>query len=140
MTGLSQVRGSMAVSPLFATVRRRDPERHSSALPVLTSSGNLLAGATTRVAVGFALNPFSVLKARYEVRKYLSSARSPSCALFYDARLSLERPPYVQFPDVCRAVHSTRRTFRALSGLPGFVFARRTLRGSVPGGLRSYKA
>jgi solute carrier family 25 protein 38 len=35
---------------------------------MLTSSGNLLAGATTRVAVGFALNPFSVLKARYEVR------------------------------------------------------------------------
>jgi solute carrier family 25 protein 38 len=77
MTGLSQVRGFMAVSPLFAAVRKRDIKRHSSVLPVLTSSGNLLAGATMRVAVGFALNPFSVLKARYEVRKYLSSARSP---------------------------------------------------------------
>jgi solute carrier family 25 protein 38 len=67
MTGLNQARSFMAVSPLFAAVRKQDPERHSSVLPVLTSSGNLLAGATTRVAVGFILNPFSVLKARYEV-------------------------------------------------------------------------
>ena len=67
MTGLNQARGFMAVSPLFAAVRKCGPERHSSVLPVLTSSGNLLAGATTRVAVGFVLNPFSVLKARYEV-------------------------------------------------------------------------
>ncbi|KAN0126312.1 mitochondrial carrier protein [Lactarius tabidus] len=66
MTGLNQARGFMAVSPFFATVRKHDPKTHSSVLPVLTSSGNLLAGATTRVAVGFVLNPFSVLKARYE--------------------------------------------------------------------------
>ncbi|KAI0272780.1 mitochondrial carrier [Gloeopeniophorella convolvens] len=66
MTGLNQVRGFMAVSPLFASVRARDPSRHSSVLPKLTNAGNLLAGATTRVAVGFVLNPFSVLKARYE--------------------------------------------------------------------------
>jgi len=61
----------MATSPLFAAVRKRDPESHSSVLPVLTNTGNLLAGATTRVAVGLVLNPFSVLKARYEVRKCL---------------------------------------------------------------------
>jgi len=67
MTGLSQVRGLMATSPLFATARnKRNSERSSSVLPALTNSGNLLAGATTRVTVGFALNPFSVLKARYE--------------------------------------------------------------------------
>jgi hypothetical protein len=36
-------------------------------------------GATTRVAVGFALNPLSVLKARYEVRTL--SARSPPHAI-----------------------------------------------------------
>jgi len=72
MTGLNQARGFMAVSPLFAAVRKRDPERHSSVLPVLTNSGNLLAGATTRVAVGLVLNPFSVLKARYEVSTFLS--------------------------------------------------------------------
>ncbi|KAH9995100.1 mitochondrial carrier [Russula vinacea] len=65
-TSLSQVRGFMATSPLFPAVQKRDPERNSSVLPVLTGPGNLLAGATTRVAVGFALNPFSVLKARYE--------------------------------------------------------------------------
>ena len=68
-TGLNQVRGFMAASPLFAAVQKREPERHPSVLPMLTSSGNLLAGATTRVVVGFALNPFSVLKARYEVRQ-----------------------------------------------------------------------
>ncbi|KAH9039316.1 solute carrier family 25 member 38 [Lactarius pseudohatsudake] len=81
MTGLNQARGFMAVSPIFAAVRKRDPERHSSVLPVLTNSGNLLAGATTRVAVGFVLNPLSVLKARYESNLHaysslISSARS----------------------------------------------------------------
>jgi solute carrier family 25 protein 38 len=78
-TSLSQVRGLMAASPIFATAQKRESGRHSSVLPTLTSSGNLLAGATTRVVVGFALNPFSVLKARYEVRTL--SARSPPHAL-----------------------------------------------------------
>lgn len=78
-TGLSQVRGFMATSPIFIAVQKRESGRHSSVLPVLTSSGNLLAGATTRIAVGFALNPFSVLKARYEVRALAS--RSPPHAL-----------------------------------------------------------
>jgi len=77
-TGLSQVRGFMAVSPLFAAVRKPDLERHSSVLPVLTSSGNLLAGATTRVAIGFALNPFSVLKARYESNLHMYGSLSSS--------------------------------------------------------------
>ena len=69
MTSLSQVRAFMACSPFFAAVHKRGSEKSASVLPVLTSSGNLLSGATTRVAVGFVLNPFSVLKARYEVRK-----------------------------------------------------------------------
>ena len=43
-----------------------------SVLPKLSSQGNLLAGAVTRVAVGFILNPFSVIKARFEVR-FISS-------------------------------------------------------------------
>ena len=47
-----------------------------SVLPKLSSQGNLLAGAVTRVAVGFILNPFSVIKARFEVRS-ISSMRSP---------------------------------------------------------------
>jgi len=69
-TSLSQVRGFMAASPIFTAAQKRESGRHSSVLPVLTSSGNLLAGATTRIAVGLALNPFSVLKARYEVRTF----------------------------------------------------------------------
>ena len=73
-TGLSQVRGFMATLPIFTVAQKREPGKHSSVLPMLTSPGNLLAGATTRVAVGLALNPFSVLKARYEVRTL--SARS----------------------------------------------------------------
>lgn len=85
MTGLNQARGFMAVSPFFATVRKHDPRRHSSVLPVLTSSGNLLAGATTRVAVGFVLNPFSVLKARYEVSSTVSHIR---CRPFDDRHFS----------------------------------------------------
>ena len=48
-----------------------------SVLPKLSSQGNLLAGAVTRVAVGFILNPFSVIKARFEVRS-ISSIRSPN--------------------------------------------------------------
>jgi solute carrier family 25 protein 38 len=68
MTGLSRVRFEMANSPYFAAVRTASPSEHSSTLPRLSSTGNLIAGATTRVGVGFLLNPFSVLKARYEVR------------------------------------------------------------------------
>ena len=76
----------MAASPIFTAAQKRKSGGHSSVLPVLTSSGNLLAGATTRIAVGFALNPFSVLKALYEVRTL--SARSPPHAI-YDACISL---------------------------------------------------
>lgn len=70
MTSLNQVRTLMATSAYFATMRAHDPTKHSSILPTLTSQGNLLAGATTRVTVGFFLNPFSVLKARYESNVY----------------------------------------------------------------------
>lgn len=66
-TGLNQFRTLMATSRYFASVRTQAPNSHGSTLPKLTMQGNLLAGATTRVTVGLALNPFSVLKARYEV-------------------------------------------------------------------------
>jgi solute carrier family 25, member 38 len=75
----------MAASPIFTAAQRHESGRNSSVLPVLTSSGNLLAGATTRVAVGFALNPFSVLKARYEVRTLSAFLRHTH---FHDACLS----------------------------------------------------
>lgn len=71
MTSLTQLRTLMATSPYFARVQKHPGHeasaRNASALPTLTSTGNLLAGATTRVSVGLLLNPFSVLKARYEV-------------------------------------------------------------------------
>ncbi|KAJ7047847.1 solute carrier family 25 member 38 [Mycena alexandri] len=69
MTSLTQLRTVMATSPYFSPVRSPD-SKNASVLPKLTSQGNLLAGATTRVAVGFLLNPFSVLKARYESNLY----------------------------------------------------------------------
>ena len=76
-TGLNQLRSIMATSPYFAAVRTTQPaSSHGSTLPKLTSQGNLLAGATARVTVGFILNPFSVLKARYEVR-YVSTYPNP---------------------------------------------------------------
>ncbi|EDR05011.1 uncharacterized protein LACBIDRAFT_191230 [Laccaria bicolor S238N-H82] len=75
MTSLTQLRALMATSPYFASLRRRpqngDANKNtSSVLPKLTSQGNLIAGATTRVGVGFLLNPFSVLKARFESNIY----------------------------------------------------------------------
>ncbi|KAJ7667517.1 solute carrier family 25 member 38 [Mycena polygramma] len=73
MTSLTQLRTIMATSPYFAPVLVSDT-RNASVLPKLTSQGNLLAGATTRVAVGFLLNPFSVLKARYESNMYAYSS------------------------------------------------------------------
>lgn len=80
MTSLTQIRTVMARSAHF--VRRpahttsasasaqtnANANGKSSVLPKLTTQGNLLAGAVTRVSVGFILNPFSVLKARFEVR------------------------------------------------------------------------
>lgn len=71
MTSLTQLRTFMARSPYFARMKKHADghavNKNGSVLPSLTSQGNLLAGATTRVAVGFLLNPFSVLKARFEV-------------------------------------------------------------------------
>jgi len=70
MTCLTQMRTFLARSPYFAHVRNAGSGENVSVLPSLTSQGNLFAGATTRVAVGFLLNPFSVLKARFESNIY----------------------------------------------------------------------
>lgn len=67
MTSLSQVRGVLASSPYFVASGNLKSRAGGSVLPKLSSQGDLLAGAVTRVSVGFLLNPFSVLKARYEV-------------------------------------------------------------------------
>ncbi|KAI0772553.1 solute carrier family 25 member 38 [Trametes elegans] len=70
-TGLNQFRAFLATSLYFAPLRAQSaPSYSTSTLPKLTAQGNLLAGAVTRVAVGLVLNPFSVLKARYESSYY----------------------------------------------------------------------
>jgi len=68
MTSVTQLRAAMAQYPTFTVTPSRSSSGRSSAsvLPKLSTSGNLVAGAVARVSVGFLLNPFSVLKARYE--------------------------------------------------------------------------
>jgi len=70
MTALTQLRTRMASSPSFAALCKqpRITTANSSVLPTLTSTGNLISGATTRLFVGFMLNPLSIIKVRYEVR------------------------------------------------------------------------
>ena len=69
MTSLTQLRAVMAKSPYFALARKDTVAQgsHLSVLPKLSVQGNLISGATARVAIGFLLNPVSVLKARFEV-------------------------------------------------------------------------
>ena len=64
--GMNQIRTTLATTAYFAAGSERTSS--GSVLPKLNKQGNLLAGAFTRVAVGALLNPFTVLKARYEVR------------------------------------------------------------------------
>jgi solute carrier family 25, member 38 len=66
-TSLTYLRSIMAKSPYFSAHQRHNLDNSKSVLPKLSSQGNLIAGATARVGVGFILNPFSVLKARFEV-------------------------------------------------------------------------
>ncbi|TFY67776.1 hypothetical protein EVJ58_g1410 [Rhodofomes roseus] len=67
--GMNQVRTMLARTTYFAAESERT--RSGSVLPKLNKQGNLLAGAFTRVTVGALLNPFTVLKARYEVRHHI---------------------------------------------------------------------
>jgi len=74
MSGLTQLRAYMARFPYFASAKMYpdgDPRgKNVSVLPTLTMQGNLVAGTTSRVAVSFLMNPFSLLKARYESNYY----------------------------------------------------------------------
>ena len=65
--GMNQVRTMLARTPYFS-VTGTERTSSGSVLPKLTKQGNLIAGAFTRVTIGALLNPFTVLKARYEVR------------------------------------------------------------------------
>lgn len=73
MTSLTHMRALMTNSPYFvekSSCAASSATVSGTVLPKLSNHGNLLAGAVTRVGVGFILNPFSVLKARFEVREY----------------------------------------------------------------------
>ena len=61
----------MATSPYFSISQQ--PSNNGSVLPKLSSQGNLLAGAVARTTVGFIMNPFTILKARYEVKPFIYS-------------------------------------------------------------------
>jgi len=76
-TSLTYLRSIMTKSPYFSAHQRHNLDSSKSVLPKLSSQGNLIAGATARVGVGFILNPFSVLKARFEVSTGLSAAMFP---------------------------------------------------------------
>ncbi|KIY73203.1 mitochondrial carrier [Cylindrobasidium torrendii FP15055 ss-10] len=69
MAGLTQFRTALAASGYF-TIAHSTSQSDKSVLPKLTAQGNLIAGATTRVAVGFLLNPISLLKTRFESNLY----------------------------------------------------------------------
>lgn len=68
---LQALRQEFTKIPIFA-VANGDGSNKGSALPTLSSQGNLVAGVTARLGVGLLLNPFAVLKARYEVSPVLS--------------------------------------------------------------------
>ncbi|KAF8313389.1 mitochondrial carrier [Clavulina sp. PMI_390] len=66
---LQGMRSSMATMPMFS-VQAPPSSSRLSVLPKLSPTGNLLAGAVARVSVGFVLNPFTLLKARFESDLY----------------------------------------------------------------------
>ncbi|KLO17469.1 solute carrier family 25 member 38 [Schizopora paradoxa] len=80
MTSLTHIRAHMSSYTLFVA-NQPSSSNSGSTLPKLASHGNILAGAVTRVSVGFILNPFSVLKARYESNMFNNKYRSFPSAL-----------------------------------------------------------
>ncbi|KAG9015057.1 hypothetical protein FRB90_004996 [Tulasnella sp. 427] len=67
---LQVLRHEMTKVPGFAVYSADQSSSSGSALPKLSSTGNLISGATARVSVGFILNPFTVVKARFESDHY----------------------------------------------------------------------
>ncbi|KAG2070004.1 solute carrier family 25 member 38 [Suillus decipiens] len=84
-TSLTYLRSVMAKSPYFSAHQRHSHDSSKTVLPKLSSRGNLIAGATARVGVGLILNPFSILKARFESE--LHAYRSLSGSLLSITRM-----------------------------------------------------
>lgn len=84
-TSLTYLRSIMAKSPNFSAHQRHSHDSSKTVLPKLSSQGNLIAGATARVGVGLILNPFSILKARFESE--LHAYRSLSGSLLSITRM-----------------------------------------------------
>lgn len=77
-TSLNAIRLNAARIPVLAHASTVSPStngtgsggHHSSSLPKLSNTGNLLAGAVARTYAGFILMPLTVLKVRYESSLY----------------------------------------------------------------------
>lgn len=70
---LTSIRTELSYLPFFSTTiptpAASSTNQSRSTLVKLSVTGNLMAGAIARTSVGFMLNPITVLKARYEVRR-----------------------------------------------------------------------
>lgn len=70
-TSLNAIRqNATTLLPFLAVVPSTTTTTHSSSLPKLSNTGNLLAGATARSFAGLLLMPLTVLKVRYESSLY----------------------------------------------------------------------
>jgi hypothetical protein len=128
LTSVQQVRNAIGrVVPSFALTKDAAGERLTT-LVKLTPMGNLVAGAVTRTAIGFVVNPLTVVKVRYEVRARVGYCREACCLLTCPNGMVghgeewgvlnmwfAERLLRVQKRLLGPAIHGTRRASNALS-------------------------